>query len=266
MSINTPKELMKEIKIHPENFYFIHYSCQNLNDENASLSPRITSIAVSHYSTGQTVSFSTHSVAETLGISRDSVIEKFNEIEKELLKEFYDFVRDRRDKYWIHWNMRNSTYGFEHIEHRYRVLGGTNAPVIPVERRINLNDIFASYYGSNYASHPKLTNLMELNGGIHRDFLGGAEEVQAFANKEFLRMHKSTLCKVGAFHSFLRKFTQGKLKTKSKGWGIFLDGLFDGRVAKGIAFVTGIIGVPGAIIGFWEPIKNGIHWILNSVK
>lgn len=249
MGINNSREFIKEIKGHPENFYVIHYSCQNLNDDNEALSPRITSIAITHYATEQTVSFSTHSIAEELRIPRENVRERFDEVELSLLQGFYAFVRDRRDKYWVHWNMRNLTYGFEHLEHRYRVLGGNDAPVIPVERRLNLNDLLADRYGNDYAAHPKLKTLMESNGGIHRDFLAGEEEVRAFQNNEFMRMHNSTLCKVGFFHSVIRKLLRGKLRTASRGFGIALDKIFESRYAKGIGlFATAItIGV-----GVWQ--------------
>ena len=61
---------------------------------------------------------------EELHIPRRSVRDRFDDVERKLLQDFYAFVRDRRDKYWIHWNMRNLTFGFEHLERRYRVLGG----------------------------------------------------------------------------------------------------------------------------------------------
>ena len=141
MSVSNSRQFIRKLKRTPENFYIIHYSCQSLYDDNEGLSPRITSIAVSHFATGQTVSFSTHAIAENLNIERDSVRERFDEIEFRLLTEFYAFVRDRRDKHWIHWNMRNLTYGFEHLEHRYLTLEGDNPVVIAVERRINLNDM-----------------------------------------------------------------------------------------------------------------------------
>ena len=76
--------------------------------------------------------------------------------------------------------MRNLTFGFEHLEHRYRVLGGNDASVVPVERHINLNDIFSDRDGIDYAGHPKMKSLVELNGGTHRHFLTGPEEVEAF--------------------------------------------------------------------------------------
>lgn len=249
MSINDSRSFIKEAKDHPSNFYLIHYSCQSLYDDNEALSPRITSIAITHYATGQTVSFSTHAIAEELHIPREEVRERFDEVEHKLLQDFYDFVRDRRDKYWVHWNMRNLTFGFEHLEHRYRVLGGNNAPVIPVERRLNLNDLLADRYGGGYAAHPKLKSLMELNGGMHRDFLSGAEEVQAFQNNEFIRMHNSTLCKVGFFSSVIHKLLRGRLRTASRGLGVVLDRAFESRSAKGIGLIATLLTIG---IGLWQ--------------
>jgi hypothetical protein len=249
VSIADSSQFIKAVKKNPENFFIVHYSCQNLNDDNATLSPRITSIAINHYSSGQSVSFSTHSISEEMHIPRDDVLQRFDEVELELLTKFYKFIRDRRDKFWVHWNMRNLTYGFEHLEHRYRVLGGNDAYVIDVERRLNLNDLIADRYGSDYAKHTKMMTLMELNGGKHRDFLNGKEEVEAFENKEYMRMHTSTLLKVGFFSSTMGKFISGKLNTASRGFGVKLDKLFDTRAAKGVGLIGTIITL---IVGFWQ--------------
>lgn len=249
MSVYTSGSFIKRVKSHPEDFYIIHYSCQSLYDDNEALSPRITSIAVDHYATEQAVSFSTHSIAEELHIPRESVRERFDEVERKLLQDFYAFVRDRRDKYWVHWNMRNLTFGFEHLEHRFRVLTGHDGPVIPVERRLNLNDLLADRYGGGYAKHPKLLSLMELNGGVHRHFLNGMEEVQAFQNNEFIRMHNSTLSKIGFLHIVVRKLVHGKLKTASRGFGVALDVLFESRVAKSVGLIATAISL---CVGIWQ--------------
>lgn len=253
MSIYTPAEFLKELKKKPENFYVIHYSCQNLFENDEELSPQITSIAVSHFATDQTKSFSTHAVAEALKIPKANVAERFPEVEKKLLDEFYEFVRDRRDKYWVHWNMRNLTYGFEHLEHRYRVLDGGNPPVIPVERRINLNDVVARKYGSNFAKHPKQKSLMEMNGGLHRHFLTGEEEVEAFKAGDFIRMHNSTLVKVGFFRQVLLKLLKGKLKTATNGIGVTIDRIFEHRAARIVGAAATLISVGVAIwqIAIW---------------
>lgn len=249
MSIADSRQFIKSVKKSPENFFLIHYSCQNLNDENEALSPRITSIAINHYANGQSISFSTHSIAEELKIPRSDVLQRFDEVELELLTQFYKFVRDRRDKYWVHWNMRNLTFGFEHLEHRYRALGGVDAYVIGVERRLNLNDLLADRYGPDYAKHPKMSSLMELNGGRHRDFLDGKEEVTAFANSEFIRMHNSTLCKIGFFSSTMRKLVNGGLKTISKGYGVTIDKIFESRTAKSVGLVATVLTL---IVGGWQ--------------
>lgn len=247
---NNMSDFINNIKKIPEIFYIIHYSCQSLNDDNETLSPRITSIAVNHYATGQTISLSTHSIAEELRIDRNKVLDNLDKIEQKLLKDFYDFIRDRRDKYWIHWNMRNLNFGFEHIQHRYRILNNeNNPPIIPIERRINLNDILVVRYGSNYAKHPKLTSLMECNGGRHRHFLTGEEEVVAFKNNEFIKMHNSTLCKVGFFGIVLEKMITGKLNTQSKSLGVKIDKLLESRTSKIIALISSFIGLI-SIFGF----------------
>ncbi|WP_426396442.1 hypothetical protein ACN9M1_00425 [Ralstonia sp. R-29] len=249
MNIADSRQFIKSAKSNPENFFLIHYSCQSLNDENEALSPRITSIAINHFATGQSVSFSTHSIAEELKIPRGDVITRFDEVEIELLNEFYKFIRDRRDKYWVHWNMRNLTFGFEHLEHRFRALGGRDACVIAVERRLNLNDLIVDRYGADYAIHPKMISLMEMNGGRHRDFLNGKEEAEAFSNKEFLRMHNSTLSKVGFFSSAIRKMVNGKLKTASKGFGVALDRIFESRVAKAVGLFATVISL---FVALWQ--------------
>lgn len=247
MAVYESGDFLREIRRHPENFFIIHYSCQSLYDDNEALSPRITSIGVTHYATEQTVSFSTHSIAEELHIQRDDVMTQFDNVEKKLLLDFYSFVRDRRDKFWVHWNMRNLTYGFEHLEHRFRVLDGGVAPVIPVERRINFNDILAQRYGKNFAGHPRLQSLMALNGGVHRHFLTGEEEVQAFQDCEFIKMHNSTLAKVGFLQSALRKFAKGRLHTASRGIGILLDRIFEHRIAKAIGAIATLLTIGVAI-------------------
>lgn len=257
MVIYSDKDFIKAIKKYPENFFIIHYSCQNLNDDNQTLSPRITSIAILCYQTEQTISFSTHTIAEELGISKEDIASHLDKIEFTLLEQFFEFIQDRKDKYWIHWNMINITYGFEHLEHRFKVLGG-KAKIIPVEHRINLHSIIAKRYGSNYAKNPKMISLMELNGGRHRNFLTGKEEVIAFENNEFSKMHKSTLVKINFFHFVIRQIILGKLKTDSKRIGVNIDNLLESRMSKIIALIASIIGIGGILFQIVKFISNNV--------
>lgn len=232
------------VKRNPERFYIIHYSSQSLFDAEASThSPRITSIVVRHYVSGQTVSFSMHTVAEYLGIQPDEVEEKYDDIERELLTQFYNFARDRREKYWVHWNMRNVIFGFEHLEHRYRSLTKTEPPSIPVEVRINLNDILKNRYGNDYAKDPKMLSLMEMNGGKVQGFLSGKEESDAFKAKDFIRMHTSTIAKVGFFSFVITSACNGKLVTAASGFMNAMDRLLDSRKARVIAACSAFVGL-----------------------
>ncbi len=234
----------ENVKKHPDRFYIIHYSSQSLYDEGLEgLSPRITSIVVMHYATRQTVSFALHAVAESIGVSKDGVESRYDDIEKELIGRFFNFLRDRREKYWVHWNMRNLTFGFEHLEHRYRSLCKSEPPSVPVEVQLNLNDILRQRYGSDYASDPKMKNLMLLNGDRDIRFLEGQQEAEAFLKKEFIRMHSSTICKVEFFRHVISLAINGKLRTAGKGLLVRIDRLLESRAARVIAFVAALAGI-----------------------
>lgn len=245
------RETLKNIKHHPEIHYIIHYSCQSLYDDNETLSPRITSIAVLHLSTNQTISFSAHAAAEELGIQRDDVSSRYDEIERKIISEFYKFARDRRDKIWLHWNMKSITYGFEHIAHRYRTLTQEDPPSIPVERRVNIDEIYKLKYGDGFVDKPRMRCLMDLNGGRHRDFLTGEEEVEAFKNRQYIRMHNSTLCKVNFFAETLSLCLTGRLKTKSSRLAHKIDRIYESQISRiggSIAAIVGLISGAASLI------------------
>ncbi len=245
-------EFFKNIRKHPERFYIIHYSSQSLYDEGVGtgLSPFITSIAVMHLSSRQTVTFAIHSVAEELGISKDDVESRYAEIETEILERFYSFARDRRQLYWVHWNMRNIVFGFEHLEHRYRALTRRDPPHIPIEVRKNLNDIFRERYGSDFASDPnRMLNLMLLNGERDPRFLLGKEEAEAFKSKDFIRMHSSTISKVEFFRHAIMLAQKGRLKTKGRGFFVRVDRVLEARWTRVAAFTSMVIALMTALAG-----------------
>jgi hypothetical protein len=247
------ENFFQSVKKHPERFYIIHYSSQSLYDEGVDgLSPRITSIVVMHYATRQTVSFALHAEAESLGIAKDDVENNYDALEKALLERFYSFLRDRRDKHWVHWNMRNLTFGFEHLEHRYRSLCKAEPPTVPVEGRLNLNDILIDRYGPDYVSSPRMKNLMLLNGELDVRFLDGAKEAEAFTKKEFIRMHSSTISKVEFFRHAIGLAIRGKLRTAGTGFLVRIDRLLEGRVARVIAFLAAVAGVVSMPIAAYQ--------------
>jgi hypothetical protein len=242
----------KEVKSNPERFYLIHYSSESLYDEGLArqgLSPRITSIVVMHLSTRQIITFATHTIAEELGIRKEDVEKRSDHIEGVILEQFYAFARGRREKYWVHWNMRDSVFGFEHLEHRYRVLTRKEPPQIPVEVRVNLNDLLRERYGDDFAPGPRMLNLMLQNGQRDARFLVGAEEAEAFKTKDFIRMHSSTISKVEFFRHAIVLAGRGKLRTAGRSLPVRVDRLLESRSARLAAFGVMVASLLGNVVG-----------------
>lgn len=212
------KEALAHLKKNENLLHVIHYSCENLNDNNDNYSPRITSIAIIHISSYTTHSFSMHLIAEELGIAREHITDHYDVIEKQMLIKFYDFIKNHQTALWIHWNMSNINYGFEAIAHRYKVLTKDDAPTIDDTKKFNLSHMILSVYGRECVDHPRMSNLMKLNGGMHRDTLMGEDEVQAFKNKEYIKLHNSTMAKAGWFESMYQKLQRRKINTTRTNW------------------------------------------------
>lgn len=218
---------LKEIDNNPSNYLIIHYSCESFYDITDGHTPRITSIAIYSYSTAQTDSFSIHKTAEKEHVDFDKIEAKYDEIERIMLDDFFEYVREHKNYKWIHWNMRDINYGFKAIEHRYEVLGGTPV-LIEDSNKIDLSRLFIQCYGVNYIDHPRMEKLIQLNGIQAKNYLKGADEATAFVNKEYIKLHQSTLRKVDVFSDLLNRAIQGTLKVKS-GWkdmyGISIQGI-----------------------------------------
>ncbi|MFK4764873.1 hypothetical protein ACI3L3_08865 [Desulfobaculum sp. SPO524] len=232
------KDIVVFLKNNISALFIIHYSCQNLNDANEGYSPRVTSIAVLHIDSDTMHSFSIHLVAEIEKIERDKISDHYDELEAEMLKKFFTFVGEHQDAYWVHWNMTNINYGFEAIEHRYRVLTKEDPPHIEDSRRYNLSSLIQAVYGKNCVDHPKMAKLMELNGGKNRYFLTGQEEVQAFVNKEYIKLHKSTMAKAYWFKNMFHRLTKGKVNTKRSNWRTKISRATEHWSAKLLGFVA----------------------------
>ena len=69
----STKETLRKLRENEQSLFIVHYSCQNLNDNNENYSPRITSIAVLHVGSSTMHSFSIHLVAEIKQIPREEI-------------------------------------------------------------------------------------------------------------------------------------------------------------------------------------------------
>lgn len=198
-------------------YLVVHYSCESFYDIKDGRTPRVTSIAIRNFSTGQTHSFSIHKCAEQNHIALSDIAPRYDELEKQMLDEYFDFVKSRHGYSFIHWNMRDVNYGFQAIEHRYKVLGGEPF-VIDDSRKFDLARALVSLFGVAYVPHGgsgRLHGLIELNKMTSRDILTGKDEAAAFDNKEFIKLHQSTLRKVDVMANILERALDGSLKTNA---------------------------------------------------
>jgi len=135
-----------------------------------------------------------------------------------MLDEFGEFLQRNLHCTWVHWNMRDINYGFQAIEHRHKVLGGTPPQRLPEERKFDLARALINIYGVGYAGHPRLESIVKINRITDRSFLVGKDEAEAFDNGEFVKLHQSTLRKVDIFANLFGRVLDGSLKTNATWW------------------------------------------------
>ncbi|QQR68389.1 MAG: hypothetical protein IPI58_05905 [Alphaproteobacteria bacterium] len=210
------KSQLEEIATSAETAVVIHYSCESFYDRTVPESPRITSIAVRNLDTGQTKSFSIHLMAERQN-KLTSIEEHYNSLERSMLEEFYEHAKTLQHYKWIHWNMRDANYGFEALEHRLKVLGGVPFH-IDERNRFDLSRILVSLFGVGYIGHPRLEKLINLNKITSQNILTGKEEAEAFVQKQFVRLHQSTLRKVDVLANITDRTHHNELKTLATWW------------------------------------------------
>jgi hypothetical protein len=241
---------LDQIFSHPTNVWIIHYSCESFYDRPEGRSPRITSIATRRLSSGQTISFSIHQVAERERVPFAEIEQHYDRLERQMLDEFYEHVGAHRGMDYLHWNMRDINYGFAALEQRHRVLGGTPL-VIDEERKFDLSRLFIDIYGVSYIGHPRLEKLLQKNRIEPLNFLNGAQEAEAFANRNYVGLHQSTLRKVDVIANIAGRAHDRNLKVDTTWWQ-----MHGGRVRstanwlvehKLIAFVGSVLGIVATV-------------------
>lgn len=224
----------------------VHYSCESFYDRPDGSSPRITSIAVRNLESGQTESFSIHQIAEIKRIPLDKIESSYHDLERDMLKRYFGFVKRNENCHWIHWNMRDQNFGFAALEHRYRVHGRTPTQ-IHESRKIDLARLMVDLYGRKYIGDPKMLNLVEKNKLNNVGFLNGQQEADAFVAKDFVKLHQSTLRKVDVISNIFYRSHNKTLKTDAGWWelhGGSVKGITDWLVNHPLyALAGGAVGV-----------------------
>jgi hypothetical protein len=248
------RKQLEKLSSNEDHVLVIHYSCESFYDRPEGQTPRVTSIAVRNYASGQTDSFSIHKVAELKHVPFAKIEHDYDTLEKEMLSEFYEFMKQHKAYEWVHWNMRDINYGFPALEHRFKILGGQPF-VLDDSKKVDLSRVFVALYTNGYAPHPRIIKLMEMNLITAKDLLNGKGEADAFENKEFPELHQSTLRKVDVFCNFLDRALDGSLKTDSTWWevnGVSIKVVGE-LVSKHWLFtlLVGLIGIAASVYTFF---------------
>jgi hypothetical protein len=241
-------DAIKRVTGNSKSALLIHYSCESFYKTDGR-SPRVTSIAVRRLESAQTISFSIHKVAESYGLSVDKIDENCDRLELQMLDEFYKLVEENRNCNWIHWNMRDENYGFEAIKRRYQILQGNCLQEISDSKLYDLSRLLVGIYGHDYVGHPRLESLVRKNNMTDTGFLSGAQEAEAWDNKQFLDLHRSTLRKVDLFADIIGRIENGSLKTDTSKWKLYTEYIKYHPAYSGLVIIGGICG---AAYGVWH--------------
>jgi hypothetical protein len=249
-------ELLDKTFADAANVWIIHYSCESFYDRTDGRSPRITSIAVRKLDSGQTISFSIHQVAERRQLQLDQIELHYDDLEREMLEAFFVQLGSHRGMKYLHWNMRDSNYGFQAIEHRSQVLG-QQPVVIEDDKKVDLSRLLIDVYGVGYIDHPRLEKLLARNNITPLDFLSGAGEAAAFEQRNFVALHQSTLRKVDVLANIAARAHDRNLKTNTTWWEMHgghirtvVNWMAENKTFQLIAGLASIVGLGVAIWAF----------------
>lgn len=237
--------------------YIVHYVCEDLNRDDGA-SPRVIAIALRNIGTKETSAFSIHLQAEVAGFGTDPPLNKddFDALEKSILKQYFDFLKEHSDRNFVHWKMRDPVYGFPAIEHRFRVLGGR--PVsLATSQLFDLSEIVRRIYGPGYTkNHPHLLELIRLNNITDKDLIPGKDEPGYFARGQYRALHNSALRKISVLSEIFERVWSDELKTDAKWQDMFGTSLLGSLAAlrqhpsfSVFELIFALVGFVGSIIG-----------------
>lgn len=207
------RDRLDQIFAHPEQVFAIHYACQSFYQDSQLSSTRIGCISLRQLASGQVTTFSIAKTAELYRLSPADIPPRWNALERTMLGEFYEFVRTNRTARFLHWNMRDDTFGFGALAHRFEVLGGRPEDV-PEHNRVDLARLLNEIYGDRYVKERgKLDALAKRNGLTSSDALAGADEAVALEKGQFRAVQMSTQSKVKLISDIASRTFDRTLKT-----------------------------------------------------
>ncbi len=211
------REKLKDLLAYPASVFVIHYACQSFNQGQKLGSPRVTAIAVRNVASSETTVFSINRESELARLGPVHILSRLDQLEYALLQKFFQFIELNRNNRFVHWNMRDATFGFAAIEHRFRVLGGT--PVrLGETNKFDLARGLTDIYGSRYVQPPYIKSLARKNNLSLAGFLDGPSEAEAFEMGFYDQVQRSVLAKVRILFDVFHLAHDRTLKTDANWW------------------------------------------------
>lgn len=190
--------------------FCVHYATPSIAGERAP----IAAVAVRVLGLSQTKLFSQAIMAEREGINTTDIPQHLVALERATLNELLCYVDRMRakypDAYWVHWAMRDMTFGWPHLEHRAQLLLARTF-ALEEERLIDLHAHLALEYGREFVPRPQLLHLAQLNNVNMCEALPGIDEIHAWQLGEYDRIGRSTAKKAEVLGHLLTRYVQGKL-------------------------------------------------------
>lgn len=198
------------------NHYIIHYSCSDLHQNPGLMRAHINSIVLKDFQTGSEFVFDLVNISKSMNVVLS--IQNEIDVEKELLKRYNDFIKTHKNSFFVHWQMRNTSFGFQAIENRIQHLLCIVPEIIDKDKKIDLMRVLYDIYGDGFSVHPIMIDMAKLNNLYDHRFLTGDIEAKEFFNQNYSAVTRSTIRKVSIFSEFVRLIYKNKLKTRLSWW------------------------------------------------
>ena len=215
--------------------FIIHYALQQLRREQRELAPPVAAIAISNLASSQTRVFSIKAEADRAGIDLGQPLPpgQMVQLEYSLLFNYNDFLARQPTHRFLHWYMRDDTFGFAALEQRYRKVfadlaqslhgprsadpaiafgfgGGTPPGLVRIDdgRKVDLARVIRDVYGTGPIS---LREIADRNGLSHKELIPGEQEPNAFESGNHARLQWSTATKTRLIGEIARLVHADKL-------------------------------------------------------
>lgn len=247
---NSSKKAKSDIKSvvkSNDEILIVHYSYANVPNLSGDIFPIITTIVVRSLDDKIYECYGLHIEADLIGISKSEMKDIYSDLELSMLEKFMAFVRLHNSSYWLNWDMKNITFGFQAIKHRYsKLTGGNNIGFIdiPAYRKKDLDVLLSELYGDNYSVEPdKLLDILKCNNFDTHSYMTSNTESIEFNNLNFNSVLDSVKTKVEAISFLFEKIASNKIKVPHKNtYSKFVD-IVTHPVMAFIGWLATIIGV-----------------------